>query len=62
MGKRIKMTGMNIKRRLGHCSERTLSAEKLCKLISVQTGISKYCLPLHYSMFYSVLAAVLSAE
>lgn len=34
---RIKMTGTNIKRRLGHPGERTLSAEKLWKLISVQT-------------------------
>lgn len=40
-GGRIKMTGMNIKRRLGHPGERTLSAETLSKLISVQTEIYK---------------------
>lgn len=54
------MTGMNIKKRLGHPGKRALCAEKLCKLIFVQTGIYKYCLALHYSLVYSLLVAVSS--
>lgn len=54
------MTGMHIKRRSGHPSEWTLSAEKLCKPIYVHTGIYKFCLALHYSLVYSLLIAFLS--
>lgn len=52
------MTGMNIKKRLGHPGERTLSAEKLCKLISLQTGIYKWCIALQYSLVHFLPKAV----
>lgn len=54
------MTKMNIKRILGHPEDGTLSAKKLRKPISVQTGIYKYCLALQYIIPWFILCLLQS--
>ena len=58
-GGRIKMTGMNIKRRLGHPGERTLSAETLQTDICADRNL-QIMSALHYSLVCSLLIVLLS--